>query len=541
MADEIGAEIVIVGSGVAGALLAARLADAGLRVAILEAGAKVDRAEAVQRFRAAPSSGPERAYPLAPEAMFPVSDDLGAWYRQAGPDLFKSTYLKVVGGTTWHWLGTCLRLLPNDFRLRSTYGRGVDWPIGYDALEPFYLQAEAELGVAGDSAEPLGAPRSGPYPMPAIPPTFLDKAFAAVLAGSAYQVRSTPQARNAVERDGRPACCGSASCIPVCPVQAKYDATVHLARAEAKGAALLERSTATFVELGADRRVVAIRFRRPDGSEGRAVARVFVIAAHAIETPRLLLASRAAAAPDGVANGSGQLGRNLMDHPSQLSWALADRPVWPYRGPLATSGIENLRDGPFRRDRPAFRIEIGNDGWSWPTGAPMTTAADLARRGLRGKALDAALADAAARHLRLAAAVEQLPDPENRVSLDPDAKDVHGVPLPRIAYRLDDQVKAGLAAARAAHDEIFARLGATAVSHRDQAEGAGHILGTARMGEDPASSVVDRDLRSHEHANLFIVGSAVFPTAATANPTLTIAALALRATAAVQATLTESP
>src|SRR5205823_11440557 len=143
--------------------------------------------------------------------------------------------------------------------------------------------------------------------------------------------------------------------------------------------------------------------------EGRATGRVYVIAAHAIETPRLLLASRAEAVPGGVANGSDQVGRNLMDHPTQLSWALADAPVWPYRGPLSTSGIENLRDGPFRRDYAAFRIEIGNDGWAWPTGAPTTTAADLARQGLRGKALDDALRTQASRHLRLTSLLEQLP------------------------------------------------------------------------------------------------------------------------------------
>ena len=106
---------------------------------------------------------------------------------------------------------------------------------------------------------------------------------------------ATPQGRNSVDRGDRPACCGNASCIPVCPVQAKYDATVHLALAEAKGAALHEKTTAVFVELGADRRVSAIRFKRWDGSEGRATAKVFVIAAHAIETPRLLLASRSEA------------------------------------------------------------------------------------------------------------------------------------------------------------------------------------------------------------------------------------------------------
>jgi glucose dehydrogenase len=538
MAGDIEAEVVIVGSGIAGALLASRLADAGIRVAVLEAGASVDRGRAVERFWQAPIKVPESPYPASPEAMHPVSDDPDFWYVQAGPDKFKSTYLKVVGGTTWHWLGTCLRLLPNDFRLSTAYGRGVDWPIAYGDLEPFYGEAEMEIGVAGDSAETLGSPRSGPYPMPAIPPTFLDKAFVRALTGTAYEPRATPQGRNSVPRDDRPGCCGNASCIPICPVQAKYDATAHLGRAQAKGVAVHDRTTAVFVELGPDRRIASVRFRRWDGSEGRALAKVFVLACHAIETPRLLLASRSEAAPGGVANASDQVGRNLMDHPIQLSWALARDPVWPYRGPQSTSGIEGPRDGAFRRDRPASRIEIGNDGWSWPTGAPVTTAQDLAHRGLRGRALDDELVRQASRHLRLASLIEQLPDPENRVTLDPDQKDVYGVPRPRLTFRLDDYVKAGLAAARAAHAEIFARLGAAEVQHGPQAEGAGHIIGTTRMGEDARTSVVDSDLRSHDHANLFILGSSVFPTSAAANPTLTIAALSLRATTAVKKSLT---
>ncbi len=537
MSGDIAADVVIVGSGVAGALLAARLAAAGVKVAILEAGAKVDRGDATQRFRDAVIKVPECPYPATPEAMHPISNDPDFWYRQQGPDKFKSTYLKVVGGTTWHWLGTSLRFLPHDFSLSSTYGRGVDWPIGYDDLEPFYGEAEAEIGVSGNSSEPLGAPRTTNFPMPPIPQTFLDKAYAAALAGTAYELRATPQGRNSVDRGDRPACCGNASCIPVCPVQAKYDATVHLALAEAKGAQLHEKTTAVFVELGVDRRISAIRFKRWDGSEGRATAKVFVIAAHAIETPRLLLASRSEATPDGVANGSDQLGRNLMDHPSQLSWALADQPLWPYRGPLSTSGIENLRDGDFRRQRAAYRIEIGNDGWSWPTGGPITTAQDLARQGLRGKALDAAIRQQTSRHIRLASLMEQLPDPDNRVTLDPQAKDIYGVPLPRLAYRLDDYVKAGLAAARISHGEIFAKLGSSQVQHSPEAQGSGHIIGTARMGSDPKTSVVDRDLRSHDHGNLFILGSSVFPTSTTANPTLTIAALSLRAAGAVKAGL----
>lgn len=536
MAD-IEADVIIVGSGISGALLAAKLSSAGVKVAILEAGAKVDRAAATQRFWDAPIRVPECPYPPRAEADHPVSNDPDYWYRQAGPNKFKSTYLKVVGGTTWHWLGTCLRFVPNDFRLNTAYGRGVDWPVSYDDLEPFYSQAEEELGVSGDSNETLGSPRTARYPMPALPQTFLDKAYALALAGTEFEVRATPQARNSAARDERPACCGSASCIPICPVQAKYDATVHLSSAEKNGTALHAQTTATMVEVGPDGHVTAIRFRRWDGSEGVASGKVFVLAAHAIETPRLLLNSRTEALPNGVANRSGQVGRNLMDHPVQLSWALAPAPVWPYRGPLSTSGIETLRDGPFRKDRPAFRIEIGNDGWSWPKAAPATTAAELARLGLRGKALDDALRTQASRHLRLASLIEQLPDPHNRVTLDPNDVDIYGVPLPRLAFGLDTYVQAGLSAARDAHANIFGKLGATEIEHRDVAEGAGHIIGTARMGSDPASSVVDRDLRSHDHPNLFILGSAVFPTSATANPTLTIAALSLRAAGQVKRTL----
>ncbi|MCB1487090.1 MAG: GMC family oxidoreductase [Bauldia sp.] len=528
MADDITADVIVIGSGISGAMVAAKLAEAGVSVAILEAGKRVERQDAVETYWNALIKVPECPYPPVPQAMHPISNDLKYWYEQAGPDEFASTYLKVVGGTTWHWLGTCLRLLPSDFRLKTLYGQGIDWPIDYDDIESFYAEAESEIGVAGDSADDLGAPRTASYPMPEIPQTYLDKAFFKALDGSPYEVRSTPQGRNSQDRDGRPACCGNASCIPICPIQAKYDATVHVDRATKAGAQLHEQTTAVFVEIGDDRKVSAVRFKRWDGSEGRATGKVFVIAAHAIETPRLLLNSRTDALPNGVANTSDQVGRNLMDHPTQLSWALANDAVYPYRGPLSTSGVENLRDGAFRKERGAFRIEIGNDGWSWPTGAPISTASELAGQSLRGEPLNNAIAYQTARHIRLASLVEQPPDPENRVTLGEEF-DIYGVPVPRLTYRIDDYTKAGFAASVKAHDEIFAKLGATEVKHSPQAQGAGHIIGTARMGTDPGSSVVDADLRSHDHPNMFILGSTVFPTSATANPTLTIAALALRA------------
>jgi glucose dehydrogenase len=533
------ADVVIVGAGIAGALVADGLSRAGVKVLILEAGPRVDRGASVARFYDALIKVPECPYEQPVYAPHPKSDAPDGYYVQAGPQKFSSTYLRQVGGTTWHWLGTCLRLVPDDFRLASRFGRGVDWPFGYDTLEPWYGDAEHAIGVAGDSSADLGSARSRAFPMPAIPMSYLDRTFATALAGSPYEVRATPQARNSIVRDDRPPCCGSSSCIPICPIQAKYDATVHLQRAEAAGARLMAQSVVHRIELDSVGKVSAVSFKRPDGSEGRVTAKVFVLAAHAIEIAKLLLMSKGPRAPNGVANSSDQVGRNLMDHPVQLSYALASKPVWPYRGPLSTAGVESPRAGGWRASRPAFRIEIGNDGWSWPTGAPQSDAQTLAVRGLRGKALQDALFDRTSRQVRLCALTEQLPDPGNRIVPDPQHLDGLGLPRPRISFRIDEYTRLGLAEGRKAHQEIFERLGATDIVHNEDRDfqGAGHVMGTARMGTDAKLAVVDRDLRAFDHANLFIEGSAVFPTAGAANPTLTIAALALRSVDAIRAAL----
>jgi choline dehydrogenase-like flavoprotein len=364
--------------------------------------------------------------------------------------------------------------------------------------------------------------------MPPIPQSYLDKQVAAAVRSLGLEVRGTPQARNSQVYENRPPCCGSASCIPLCPIGAKYDGGVHAAAAEAAGARIVPQAVAHFVEVDASGRVTAVRFKRPDGSEGRARGRLFVIAAHAIETPKLLLMSRTDRLPGGVANSSDQVGRNLMDHPIQLSWALAREPVYGYRGPLSTSGIEHLRDGEFRRQRAAFRVEIGNDGWQWPGGAPLQRAPELIKAGLRGKPLIERLSSESARHFRLGSLMEQLPDPDNRITPAYDQVDAIGIPRPRIRYSLDAYTRAGMAEARRVHESIFEAMGATGRQHRSDFEGAGHVMGTYRMGTDPRTSVVDRDQRSHDHRNLFLLGSGVFPTTGSANPTLTIAALVLR-------------
>ena len=539
MAQESHADVVIVGAGVAGALIGWKLATAGVKVLILESGPWVNRGTALQTFWAAEAKTPESPYPPVAYAPRPDTTNLKNYYVQEGPDLFSSTYERRVGGTTWHWLGTALRLVPNDFRERSQYRISVDWPISYDDLEPWYTEAEKVLGVSGDSQQSLGSPRRGPYPLPPIPQTYLDKQWTAAAAKVGLRVQSTPQARNSKPYDGRPACCGSSNCIPLCPIGAKYDGAVHAMKAQKAGAQILDQAVVHLIEIGPDRRVAAVSFKRPDGSVHRVTGKVFVIAAHAIETPKLLLMSRSTAWPNGAANSSDQVGRNLMDHPTQLSWALAKNPVYPYRGPLATSGIEQLRDGSFRRERAAFRIEIGNDGWSWPVADPTGEVPERVKQGLRGQALIAKLNEHVSREVRLASLMEQQPDPENRVTPAFDEVDAIGIPRPRIRYRLDTFTLRGLAEARKVHDQLFDALGVTYRQHWKGFQGAGHVMGTYRMGANAKTSVVDAECRTHDHRNLFLLGSGVFPTVGTANPTLSIAALALRAVEPVRKTLAQ--
>jgi len=259
-----------------------------------------------------------------------------------------------------------------------------------------------------------------------------------------------------------------------------------------------------------------------------------------------------------------------MDHPLYLAWALMPegKPVYPYRGPLSTAGIEDLRDGKFRSERAAFRIEIGNEGWNFPIGDPNTTTLDFINGinishlndGPRGQALFGhdlvtKLNSVLTRQFRLGFLVEQSPDESNQVTLSNKFTDRLGLPRPQITYDLSDYTKKGMAEAKRVATLIFDRLGATEFTkarpndpsqfewpvgsgQRIDFYGSGHIVGTYRMGTDRSNSVVNADQRSWDHDNLYLVGSGTFPTVATANPTLTLAALSLRTAEKINQALT---
>src|SRR5690349_9248329 len=172
MSEPLSADVVIVGSGVSGSLIAWRLAEGGLKVLILEAGPRIDRVEAFKTYLTARDKNAGAPYPPTPYAPAPLWNGGKNYYINTGADIFRGMYTRGVGGSTWHWAGSVLRQRPSDFRMKSRFGIGVDWPISYEDLAPFYDEAERVLGVAGSDTESWGAPRSSNYPMPPIPASY---------------------------------------------------------------------------------------------------------------------------------------------------------------------------------------------------------------------------------------------------------------------------------------------------------------------------------------------------------------------------------
>jgi len=425
------------------------------------------------------------------------------------------------------------------------------------------------------------------YPMQPIPMSMVDQAVSNAVAGlqvpgmldgrddTLYDVfvTPTPAGRNSEPYDDRRVCAGNTNCIPICPIQAKWDPTVTLGKALDTGNVKMSyQSVAYNVAVGADgdsaTRIDYYQWSRDAKGNLQKVSKsvtgkIYVLAAHAIENARLLQLSNNW---KGIANTSNQLGCNLMDHPLYLTWALAPEPIFGYRGPLATSGIESLRDGEFRKYRSSFRMEIGNEGWNFSKGDPYTTTMDFIQGTnnsnvnpppggtgtplrLGGLKLVQQLNNIFTRQFRIGVMFDQSPLQENCVTLDIDKKtgkpnhvDGLGLPRPKVEYGLDPYTMEGFVMAAYVCSKVYERMGATEFTTNGVGGvgdfnyqgknyhyyGAGHIVGTHRMGVDPNKSVVDASQRSHDISNLWIVGSGSFPTVCTANPTLTLMALAFK-------------
>lgn len=577
-------DVVIVGGGISGAIVAKTLTQAGKRCLIVEAGTGLGTdyqgyLDYLNTYYTATIKIPNAPYPVNPNAPEPLETEVTktpsdkGYFVQCGPLPFSSTYTRYLGGTTLHWLGTSLRMLPEDFRLRTLYNVGIDWPIDYQELEPWYRKAELELGVSANVQEQsyLGVtfPPGYVYPMHGLPASWSDKQIASRIDGMqveddgklyTLQVRGTPASRNSVPNNaydqGRGytpkgavgnnkvghRCMGNSSCVPICPIQAKYNALKTLDAANHDKLDIVVQSVAYQLAIDpASKEIIGVQFKHYQQPENPSCTlhtvsgKRYVLAAHAVANAVLLLAS-------GACKGNDLVGRHLMDHPELLTWGLTkNTPLWPLRGPLATSGIEDLRGGSFRKHHAPYRFEMGNDGWLWPDQAPTKDVITMVDdEQLYGKTLRQQLKDRVSRQFRFGILVEQLPEYDNRVTIDPDYKDVLGNYRPVIHYDLSPYTRAGFASAYDMSMKIFDQADIhnhSTYSEKDAGaftcpdgrtltfNGAGHFAGTHCMGSSPDDSVVNKYQRTWEHPNLYLVGCGNMVNMGTSNPTLTMSAL----------------
>jgi choline dehydrogenase-like flavoprotein len=624
-------DVVIVGTGVAGSVLARVLTNAGKRVCILEAGlhdgVSVDSQHAyatymgyLDTYYAAAAKTPNAPYPnldnapsadvLKLEPIVSGKPSTKGYLVQMGPIPFGSDNARTPGGTTLHWLGTTLRMLPNDFRMKTAYGVGVDWPFSYDDLRPYYEMAELEIGVSGEVEDQKDLPvdeemypQGYVYPMEKIPESYLDKVLTnkivegppgkktkrtVVMNGDPYELTciSTPQGRNSVPNADYPwkgtrwnadtkrldlvpldegktyepvgavwdehtgqRCEGNASCVPICPVQAKYNALKSLQRCDKSNLTIITQAVASRVIVHpVSKRISEIEYKkyRDSTSSDHEVCtirgRVFVLAASAIENAKILLAS-------GAANRSDQVGRNLMDHMTVLRWGLTKEPVYPMRGPGSTTNLATFRDGEFRKTHAAWIAPLDNWGWQWPMFSPGPDVSGLVtRQDLFGKKLRDAVREKITRQFLIHFECEQAPDPECRVTIRDEYKDRLGNHRPVIHYRATEYMLRAFEAATEVSAQLFRMCEVEDRTEHNPEEnpqyvrhngigyridGAGHIVGTHRCGSDPDHSVTDPDMRTWDHANLFLAGCGNMPTLGTSNPTLTMTAMTFKAAEAI--------
>lgn len=511
-------EVLVVGAGPAGAVSALALARHGLDVVCLEQGSAVDDA-ALDRDGADWPRRKAREWSANPNVRDRAVDDP---VDDADSDI-RPMFFHGVGGSTVLWTAHVPRFKPSDFRVRSTDGVADDWPIGYDDLAPFYDRVEAELGVALKPGDPLSPPRSGDH-RPPLPIGASGRAVAAALDRLGWHWWPVDRV---VGARGTAPCTHDGPCDFGCATgRAAAADRILWPRAIAAGARLLTEARVLEIEEGGGR-VRGVVWQDRDGVRRRIAADVVIVAANGIGTPKLLLQSASGAFPHGLGNRSGLVGRNLMLHAYAGTYAVFPEPFGP-TDPEPTGGIishEFYDSVPERGFVRGSKLQLIASARSLPVAVGEVPGANLAGRDLSDRVAGFTVCG------------EDLPEPENRVTLSDRLTDRAGRPAARMIYRLSDNSRRLLDFGLARAEEALREAGASEIHHVPLRTHTGfHLMGTARMGADPETSVVDPFGRVHDLANLHVADSSVFVTGAAVNPTNTAMALALRQAEHIAAT-----
>lgn len=514
-------DVCIVGAGITGTLVADRIArQTTARVTVLEAGGPMFNLEDRYAHRDRYLAYGENPWP----------DD---HIRDQTARGIQSRSM-AVGGLALHWGGVVPRFTPEDFRLRSLYGVGHDWPIDYDQLEPFYQEAEERIGVAGEQGPEPYDVRSAPYPMPPMPLSHNLVLLKEWAERSGIPFWTNPVAKTTVPYQGRAACHRCDTCN-ICPTGAKYTPDLTLRPLVESGRVDLHtRTLVRRLELdpASDRvaRAVAVDLSSPDAGPIQVRARLFVVAAGYAWSSHLLLLSRSDRHAQGLANRSGNVGRYLTGHRNVSAFARV-----PFRLYPGMYGGHSLLSRAFQRPGPLERY-VRHDLRVWDSAnhgrARLRT--DDGRLMMGQEVMDHWKARTATGVARLRAYYDVIPDRESRIDLDPALTNRFGDPMPRIRF-VDAPESANLRGYTEDRiDGVFDRIvaeGGGRVLSRGRSDLHDHPGGGCRMGSDPATSVVDPFGRTHDHENLFVVGAPTLVSGGCANGTLTFSALSLRSAA----------
>ncbi len=497
-------DYIIIGVGAAGGVLLQRLARAGFRVIGFDAGPFWD----TERDWVSDEAGSHQLY-WTEKRVTGGTHPLALGANNSG---------RGIGGGTVHWASFCPRLHPSDFRVYSQDGVGVDWPISYWDLKPYYEMMEREIPVSGPPYFPWGDPHGypfGPHPMGGVGDILIKgctKLGIRVSAGG-------PVAILAGSRGNRPHCIYRGFCLQGCKVGAKQSTLIsHVPDALAHGAEIRDQCMVSRINLGKNGRVTGITYFDAEGHEREQKARAVIVSGYSIETPRLLLNSACPGFENGLANSSGVVGHYLMAQAGNVILGRFDELVRMYKAPPAHALTEEFYETDEKRGfARGFAIQtVGPLPIAFAK--QMMTAKGSWGWGMREMMMDY-------NHWAAIAVLgEILPHHDNSVQLA-DERDCHGLRVAKVTFNLHDNDKKLIEWAEKKTNEVMAASGAKEVVQELR---FAHLVGAARMGDDPQSSVVDKFGRTHDIANLFICDGSIMPTQGSANPGLTIQALAAR-------------
>ncbi|PDQ20936.1 2-keto-gluconate dehydrogenase [Mesorhizobium sanjuanii] len=497
--------VVIIGSGAGGGTLGNELAQKGVDVVILEAGARHEYEDFIN----------DEWDSFAQLAWTDKRTTSGDWRVAKDFPNLPAWIVKSVGGSTTHWAGASLRFQEHEFKTLSTYGKLegatlLDWPITLAEMEPYYAKAEAKMGVTGTND------------WPRLPGNNNFKVLKAGADKLGYKECHTGNmAINSVDRDDRMSCQQTGFCFQGCKWGAKWSTLyAEIPKGEATGH-LEVRPNAMAIKINHDAsgKVTGVVYADKDGKLQEQKARIVAVAGNSIESPRLLLNSASSKFPDGLANSSGQVGRNYMRHTTGSVYAIFDKPVHMYRG-TTMAGI--IRDE--ARHDPSRGFVGGYEFETLSLGLPFMAA--FLDPGGWGRSFTTAL-DHYDHMAGLWIVGEDMPRAENRITLHADMKDEHGMPVADVHF--DDHAN-DTAMRNHAYKQgsaLYAAVGATRTFPTPPYPST-HNLGTNRMSEKAADGVVNKHGQSHDIKNLFVSDGSQFTTGGAENPTLTIVSLAIR-------------